>query len=48
MSRSYKARKTYKDKEYQERYEKSVNKKKEERRLRESRKQAHYQESSDG
>lgn len=44
MSRSYKARKVYKDKDYAERYEKSVDKKKEERKLRESRKKGHSYE----
>lgn len=44
MSRSYKARKVMKDAEYKERYEKSLNKKKEERRMRESRKKGHRYE----
>ena len=45
MSRSYKNRKIYRDPEYRERYEKSRNKKKEERKLRESRKLAHKLDS---
>lgn len=44
MSRSYKSRKIYKDAEYKERYEKAKNKKKEQRKLRESRKKGYSYE----
>lgn len=44
MARSYKARKVLKDAEYKERYEKALDKKKEERKLRESRKKGHRYE----
>lgn len=44
MSRSYKSRKIFRDPEYKERYEKSKDKKKEERKLRESRKKGHTYE----